>query len=99
MPELTPQSTPLDLSRPTEGTRRQLYDRLVTIQGAPDPEDPAAPPFDPDAAGLAVFHVLGRWFATWMDLDAPLEWPESRRREVVTIHPADNPDGIILHEV
>jgi hypothetical protein len=94
MPELPH----LDLSRPTETTRRELYDRLVRIQNAPDAQEPS-PLFDPDAAGLTVFYVLGRWFATWIDLEAPLQWPEARRRELVTIGPADTPDGIVLHEV
>ncbi len=98
MPELTAQSNPLDLSRPTEATRRELYDRLVHLQSTL-PEEPPSSPFDPDAAGLTVLYVFGRWFATWLDLDAPADWPESRRREVVTVHPADNPDGIVLHEV
>ena len=88
----------LDLTRPTEATRRELYDRLVRLQSAL-PIEPPSPPFDPDASGLTVFHAFGRWFATWTDLDTPADWPESRRREVVTIHPADNPDGIVLHEV
>lgn len=92
------ESIPLDLSRNTEATRREVYDRLVRLQSTL-PIEPPSSPFDPDAAGLVVFHVLGRWFATWMDLDAPPEWPESRRRELVRIQPADTPDGIVLHEV
>lgn len=96
MPELTPPA--LDLSRPTEATRREVYDRLVHLQSTL-PIEPPSSPFDPDAAGLTVFHVLGRWFATWMDLDAPSEWPESRRRELVRIQPADTPEGFTLFEV
>ena len=99
MPELSEvYPRPLDLSRPTEATRRELYDRLVRIQSAPHP-DPEIPLFDPDAAGLTVFYVFGRWFATWLDPETPPEWPESRRRELVTIGPAETPDGILLHEV
>lgn len=96
MPELTRPA--LDLSHPTEATRRELYDRLVSIQSTL-PVEPPSSPFDPDAAGLTVVYVFGRWFATWLDLDAPAEWPESRRRELVRIQPADTPDGIMLHEV
>ena len=46
----------LDLTRPSEATRRELYDRMVRLNSQPDPEEPSAP-FDPDAAGLTVFHV------------------------------------------
>jgi hypothetical protein len=104
LPEVYP--TPPDLSRYTESTRRDLYDRLVAIQfTAPDPATVEHPedvftPYDPDAAGLMVFHVLGRWFATWTDLDAAPELPEDRRRELVRIAAApDSPDRIVLYEV
>jgi hypothetical protein len=107
MPELPEvYRTPPDLTRYTESTRRDLYDRLVAIQfTAPDPATVEHPedvftPYDPDAAGLVIFHVLGRWFATWTDLDAAPELPEDRRRELVRIE-ADptTPDGIMLYEV
>lgn len=103
MPELVPHSTPspLDLTRSTEATRRELYDRVLRIQSVPDADDDEepAPPFDPEAAGLTVFYILGRWFATWTDLEAPTEASEDRRQELVRIQPADNPDGILLFEV
>jgi hypothetical protein len=107
MPDLSKvYPTPPDLTRYTEATRRDLYDRLVAIQfTAPDPAtvehpDDVFTPYDPDAAGLTVFHVLGRWFATWTDLDAARELPEDRRRELVRIIASpDSPDGIVLFEV
>jgi hypothetical protein len=107
MPELPEvYRTPPDLTRYTEGTRRDLYDRLVAIQfTAPDPATVEHPedvftPQDPDAAGLVVFQVLGRWFATWTDLDAARELPEDRRRELVRIEADPTaPDGIMLYEV
>ena len=84
----------LDLSRYAEATRRELYDRLARIQFT------AETPYEPDAAGLLVFHALGRWFGTWLDLEAPEDWPEARRRELVRIEPApDAPEGIMLYEV
>jgi hypothetical protein len=107
MPELPEvYRTPPDLTRYTESTRRDLYDRLVAIQfTAPDPATVEHPedvftPQDPDAAGLAIFHILGRWFATWTDLDAAPDAEEDRRRELVRIE-ADSttPDGIMLYEV
>jgi hypothetical protein len=98
MPDL-PDSTPsLDLSRYTEATRRELYDRLVTIQTAPTPEDPA-PSFDPEDAGLTVVYLFGRWFAFWRDVPEP-GLPEWRLTEMVRIQAApDSPDGIILYEI
>jgi hypothetical protein len=55
MPELVLHSTlsPLDLTRYTEATRRELYDRVLRIQSVLDAGEPA-PPFDPEAAGLTV---------------------------------------------
>jgi hypothetical protein len=107
MPELPEvYRTPPDLSRYTEATRRDLYERLVRIQfTAPDPATVEHPedvftPYNPDAAGLTVFHVLGRWFATWTDLEAATDLPEDRRRELVRIAASPNStDGIILYEV
>lgn len=101
-----PTFEPLDLSRYTEATRRELYDRLVRIHRMPPerPPDPgereADPAYDPEASGLMVFHVFGRWFATWTDLEAPQDLPEHLRREVVRIQPSpENPEGILLFEV
>jgi hypothetical protein len=88
----------VDLSHYSEATRRWLYDQLVRLQSSL-PIEPPSSLFDPDAAGLVVFHIFGRWFAAWLDADAPADWPEAQRREVVTIRPADNADGFVLHEV
>jgi hypothetical protein len=99
LPKVYPEGIPLDLSRPTEATRRELYDRLVRLQSTPDPEEPEPIPFDPDAAGLVIFHVFGRWFATWTDMEAPADAPEHQRRELVRIQPAATPDGFLLYEV
>ncbi|HKI05606.1 MAG TPA: hypothetical protein VKK31_26740 [Thermoanaerobaculia bacterium] len=100
LPEVYPK--PLDLTRYTEATRRELYDRLVSIQFTPqdpplDPED-AAPVQDPDAAGLTVFYLFGRWFAYWQGEPEP-GLPSWRLTEMVRIQAADTPDGIMLYEV
>ena len=65
MPEL-PDSTPLDLTRYSEATRRSLYDQIVEIQFTPEdpesakhPEDVWNPKQTPDEAGLTVFFLLG----------------------------------------
>jgi hypothetical protein len=109
-----PRSVPLDLTRNTETTRRELYERLVRIQRlAPEPpilegvapasdgeEREPAPVYDPEASELVVFHAFGRWFATWVNRDAPEDVPEHLRREVVRIQPSpESPEGILLYEV
>jgi hypothetical protein len=104
MPELPEVYPPLDLTRYTEATRRDVYARVVAIQfteieTADDPEN-TYPVYDPDDSGLVVFYVFGRWFATWVDLDAEPDDPEDRWRELVRIESAPNsPEGIILYEV
>jgi hypothetical protein len=103
MPELPEVYPPLDLTRYTEATRREVYARVVAIQFTePDPPPApadASPIHDPDDSGLVVFYVFGRWFATWIDLDADPDEPEDLRRELVRIEPANSPEGIILYEV
>jgi len=91
LPEAYP--NPLDLSRYSEKTRRELYDRIVGLNSQ------TGQPFDPDAAGLVVFHILGRWFAFWTDLDASPELPDALRVEVVRIQSANSSDGFMLYEV
>jgi hypothetical protein len=96
LPEVYP--TPLDLTRYTESTRRELYDRLVKIQTTPTPGEPP-PAFDPEESGLTVFYLFGRWFAFWRDVPEP-GLPEWRLTEMVRIQAApDSPDGIILYEI
>jgi hypothetical protein len=111
--QIEPATDPLDLTRYTEATRRELYERLVRLQRI-SPEEDAGPPeeaaagedlepapvFDPVASELVVFHVFGRWFATWLDLDAPEGAPEHLRRELVRIQSSPaSPEGILLFEV
>jgi hypothetical protein len=98
MPDLPDSTPPLDLSRYTEATRRELYDRLVTIQTTPTPGEPP-PSFDPEDAELTVFYLFGRWFAFWRELPEP-GLPAWRLTEMVRIQ-ADptSPDGIMLYEV
>jgi hypothetical protein len=106
MPELSEVYPPLDLSRYTESTRRDLYARLVAIQfTAPDPatvehpEDVWTPTQTPDEAELTVFYLFGCWFAYWRELPEP-GLPAWRLTELVRIEAApDSPDGIILYEV
>jgi hypothetical protein len=90
------QFIPLDLSRFIEATRRAVYDAVVSIHFA-DPDHPA--PYSPEEAGLLVFYVFGRWFATWLRLDEPAELPEHKRRELLRIQPDPRwPLGLAFYE-
>ena len=73
----------LDLTRPTEATRRQVYDRVADLVWDPGDEQPRTD--TPDSAGLTVFHVFGRWFAVWTNRDEPEELPEHQRIELVRV--------------
>ena len=89
----------LDLSRPTEATRRAVYDRVADLVWIPDPRDEHRRSDTPDEAGLFVFHVFGRWFAVWRNRDEP-HLPEHQRTEVVRIQAdPDSPFGVVLVEV
>jgi hypothetical protein len=96
MPD-APQSVPLDLDRFSEALRRWLYDQVVQIQfGRSD----GAVPYDPDAAGLQVLCLGGRWFAIWRDLEEPPTAPERLRLQIVGIRAsADQPGEIELYAV
>ncbi len=93
----------LDLDRYSEQTRRDLYDLVVEMQFSPiegaGPDDYPGPSYTPDEAGLAVFYLCSRWFATWTNLDEKNQ-PEERRIELVRLE-ADSSAlfGLIMHEV
>jgi hypothetical protein len=101
LPEVYPD--PLDLSRYTETTRRELYDRVVAIQFTPVPDaapgDWTGPTYTPDEAGLTVVWAAHRWFATWTDLDEPNLPPDQRQELVRIVADPSSPFGIGLEEV
>ena len=103
----------VDLSRPTESTRRALYDLVVRIHFTPTPEeiqmakeDPGnhwIPDYGPDAAELTVWYDRGRWYASWLSLE---EEPDPRApwrlwSVVRIVEDADpsNPAGVAFLEV
>jgi len=99
MPE-HPQSTPLNLSRYTETLRREVYDRVVSLVWTSTGPDDHVPSFTPDQAGLMVFYLYGRWFATWSDLETVGPGTVERKTELVRVQEsADTRYGIILAEV
>ncbi|HYG61504.1 MAG TPA: hypothetical protein VEL74_02900 [Thermoanaerobaculia bacterium] len=90
----------VDLSRPTESTRRHLYELVVHVYFHPTPleveqarQDPGnhwVPDYGPDEARLHVFYAYGRWFAAWEALEERKEaaaesLPAWRRWSVVRI--------------
>jgi len=100
----------LDLSTYTEATRRAVYDAVVAIYFSPSPEEIAASEADPenhfvityspDAAGLKIYHELGRWLVTWLRLEMPADLPEELRRELLTVEEVPGaPFGIMLYEI
>ena len=88
-----------DLTRPTEATRRTVYDRVAELVWTPDPEDEHRRTDTPDEAGLFVVHAFGRWFAVWTNRDEP-DAPEDQRVEIVRVQ-ADPGSrfGIVLAEI
>jgi len=88
----------------TEATRRELYDEVVAVhfnpsaeevrRAAEDPENHWVPDYGPEAAGLTVFKVFGRYFAVWRSLEVGADQPEALRWTVLRILPAsEGPDG------
>lgn len=86
-------SSDLDLTRFSEITRRQLYDRIIAIQFAGEGDRHA-----PDDSGLQVVYFAGRWFATWTDLQEPLWRPVPLRLRIVRIGEGSN-QGIELYDL
>jgi hypothetical protein len=88
----------------TEATRRELYDEVVAThfnpspeevqRAAEDPENHWVPDYGPEAAGLAVFKVFGRWVAVWRSLEVGEDQPEALRWTVLRIvREPQGPDG------
>ena len=99
MPERQ-KSTPLDLTRYTETTRRELYDRVVLLLWTREDSGDYIPDFTPDQCGLTVSYSHGRWLLAYRDLEEPDTAPPDQREVVSRIHSApDRRFGIQLSEV
>jgi hypothetical protein len=91
---------PLDLTRYTEGVRRELYDRVVQHLWTPDAPGDYVPSYTPDAAHLTVTYTHGRWLLSYIDLEEPADAPLDRRSVLSRIIAApDRPLGIQLSEI
>jgi hypothetical protein len=100
---------PIDLSRTTEATRRQIYDAIVQIHFTVAPGEILAAKraeewyqkHTADECGVTVLYILGRWIAYWRVWEEVEEdAPESHQWEVVRVesHPSA-PYGIDFSEV
>lgn len=107
-PQSTPPAPPIDLSKATEATRRQLYDIAVAVHFSPTPEeirearlaDEWVPRYSADESRLSVLHLAGRWFVYWRQWDAGDDAPEAQEWEILRAesNPA-MPYGIEFYEV
>lgn len=88
-------ASPPDLTRFSEGLRRRLYDQVAESHF----DQPGTGP-TPDQAMLQVFYIAGRWFAGWVDPDAPSGAPDHLRLRLVRIGWQEaEPGAIELYEV
>ncbi|SRR6266545_505148 len=93
-------SIPLDLTRYTEGTRRELYDRVVQHLWTPDAPGDYVPAYTPDACALTVMYTHGRWIAVWIDLEEPADASPDQRAQMVRVLAApESRFGIIFSEI
>jgi hypothetical protein len=76
---------PINLSRVTERTRRQLYDVVCSVFFE---RGDTTRTYSPDEAGVVVLHFWGRWFTGWEDLDAAPDLSERARRQLMVIERA-----------
>ncbi len=90
----------MDLTRYTEATRREVYDRVVHHLWTPiDPGD-YVPSYTPDAAQLTVAYSHGRWLLSYVDLEEPVDAPADQRAVLTRIlYDPDRPFGILLSEI
>lgn len=92
--------TSLDLRHYSEALRRRLYDAVVQHVWTPDAPGDYVPDFTPDAAGLTVVFLFGRWLVFWVELDEPETAPPDQRTHLSRIlADPDRPFGIQLSEV
>lgn len=92
----------VDLGRNDEATRQALYGLVVrqnfARQPDADPGDDWLPPYTAEQAGLEVFWMHGRWFATWLKLELPEGLPEAERRELLVLtEDKRRPGRVICH--
>ena len=99
MPERQ-KSIPLDLTRYTEGTRRELYARVVQHLWTPLGPGDYVPSYTPDAAELTVMYTHGRWIVLYMDLEEPEDaLPDQRAVMSRVVADPDSRFGVHLSEV
>jgi hypothetical protein len=99
MPE-HPQFTASALHHYSEALRRQVYDAVVAHVWTPTGPGDYVPDYAPDAAGLTVVFLLGRWFVYWVELDEPNTAPRDQQIQLARVIAApESRFGIMLSEV
>jgi hypothetical protein len=105
---IPPAPPPIDLSRLTEATRRQIYDAVVEIHFTHPPGEILAAKeagewyqkLDANECGVAVAYLFGRWFVVWRDWEVGDDAPESQQWSVLTVNARPGaPFGIDFSEV
>jgi hypothetical protein len=104
-PSLPP---PIDLTKITEATRRQLYDAVVAVHFTMTPEEIREARhaeewyqrYGPDECRLTVLYLAGRWFAYYRIWDAGDDAPEAQEWEIVRVESNPSmPYGVEFYEV
>jgi hypothetical protein len=72
----------------SEEKRRAVYEAVKRDIWQPTDDEAVPPPYSPEAAGLAIHYIGGRWLASWTRLDV-VEGTEEDRHEVVRIYCED----------
>jgi hypothetical protein len=108
IPPSTPPPPPIDLSRTTEATRRQIYDAIVQIHFTLAPGEILAAKragewyqkHTADECGLTVLYLAGRWFAYYRIWEVEDDSPESHHWEILRVEPSLTlPYGVEFYEV
>lgn len=88
----------IDLGQSDDATRRALYELVEKDNfSPPDHADAWIPPYTAEEAELQVFHLHGRWFATWLKLEEPGDTPEARRRELLLLEEMEEHPGVLIY--
>jgi hypothetical protein len=89
----------IDLRQSDEATGQALYELVEKDNfSAVRPDGDAwVPPYTAEEAQLRVFHLHGRWLATWLKLEEPGDAPEARRRELLLLEESAEGPGLLIY--
>jgi hypothetical protein len=90
----------IDLRQSDDATRQALHELVKKdnfLGEQTGDGDAWVPPYTAEDAQLRVFHLHGRWFATWLKLEEPGEAPEAERRELLLLEESEENPGFLLY--